>query len=161
MLHDSLLHSNLETYCLRLPCLYKAGFSHNDPTLLQVSRPRPLQDVSVATAAVTISTRSNVCLPLVRAWLTRYVAEFFIPCQHLLSSVCLVSFPDASMGPRQHLHAALNSGHLVEGLTNPPPLVVVVVLIDFNCSYSLIWSSNCHKVAPFSQLASLTGVPFR
>ena len=50
----------------------------------------------------------------------------------------LISFPDACMGPRQCPHAVLGSGHPVEGLTNPPPLdvVVVVVLTDFSRTYS-------------------------
>ena len=62
----------------------------------------------------------------------------------------LISFPKACMGPRQCPHAGLSSSHLVEGLTNPPPLEVVLVLHEFNRAYLLIWSSNCNKVAPFS-----------
>ena len=90
------------------------------------------------------------------SWLTQYVAELLIPCQHLLSRYALISFSDARIGPWQCPHDALNSGHLVEELTNPPPLEVVIVLVDFSHAYSFIWSSNCHKVEPFSQLASLT-----
>ena len=72
-----------------------------------------------------VITRPRACLPSCEyAWLTHYAAKLLIPCQHLLPRFALISFSDARMGPRQSPHAALNSGHLGEGLTNPPPLEV-------------------------------------
>ena len=58
-----------------------------------------------------------LAIPHVHAWLMHYATELLIPCQHSLPRSTLISFSDACIGPRQHPHATMNSGHLVKGLT--------------------------------------------
>ena len=69
-----------------------------------------------------VPIRLHACLPSCACLAhALYDVKLLIPCQHSFPRSALISFPDARMGPRQRPHATLSSGHLVEGLTNPPP----------------------------------------
>ena len=87
------------------------------PLCFKCRVPSPFQVASVATATVRIPARSQACLPYVRAWLTHYAAELLIHANTRFPRSTLISFPDARMGLRQRLHAALSLGQLVEGIT--------------------------------------------
>lgn len=63
------------------------------------------------------------------------------------------------MGPRCHPHETTVSTCSMWGADNPS-LLFFDILVDLACRYSCTLSLNCHKVAPFSQLASLSTVPF-
>ena len=70
-----------------------------------------------------VPIRLHACLPSCACLAhALYDVKLLIPCQHSFPRSALISFPDACMGPRQRPHATLSSSHLVEGLTNPPPI---------------------------------------
>ena len=74
-------------------------------------------------------------------------------CAHCLPSFC---FSWAQGRPMEHAQ----SGHVWEGLTNPPPPAEVDALIDLFCRYSCTCFSNCHKVVSLSHVASEISFPF-